>query len=220
MTWAGRGHVCALVPGTRLCSLSAVASDRTTWPDSTEWSERPKRLPRRATDFFRLDRFPSAAEHGTANAGGGERLTAQRDHALLRASATRPSRTATASRSSTNRTYAVDPPKSAGSHRAPPSRSAETTSCTLVGRAVAYPRPGSRRCRPCLPVLTGTLWARTPPAAVPYAHATLAPCGPHRLSGWSAGSSPLRGCGARPRPQAWSQGTATEPLGGARPGKT
>jgi hypothetical protein len=25
--------------------------------------------------FFRLDRFPSAAERGTANAGGGERLS-------------------------------------------------------------------------------------------------------------------------------------------------
>lgn len=56
MTWVDRGHVCVLVPGTRLCSLSAVATDRTTWPDNPEWSERPKRLPRRSTELLLLGR--------------------------------------------------------------------------------------------------------------------------------------------------------------------
>ena len=66
------------VRGTCLCSLSAVASDRTTCPDNTEWSGGPERLPGAAKihRFFRLDRFPFAAERGTANAGGGERLMA------------------------------------------------------------------------------------------------------------------------------------------------
>jgi hypothetical protein len=64
-----KGHACAL--------SFTCCSDRTTWPDNTEWFESAKRLPQRSADFFRLDRLQRAGEHGEANVGGGgERLMA------------------------------------------------------------------------------------------------------------------------------------------------
>jgi hypothetical protein len=55
--------------GTCLCSLSAVASGPTMWPDDAKWSGRPQRLPnaRRFTDFSALV-APFAATRGTAPA--------------------------------------------------------------------------------------------------------------------------------------------------------